>query len=41
MSQARGRTYEELDVMFHQKVPARKFASYSVDAYDNELTGKE
>lgn len=29
------------DVMFHQKVPARKFATYQVDAYDNELTGKE
>ena len=39
--QCRNRTYEELDVMFHQRVPARKFATYDVDAYDNELTGKE
>lgn len=41
LPEARGRTYEELDVMFHRKVPARKFATYKVDAYDNELTGKK
>lgn len=41
LPEARGRTYEELDILFHKKVPARKFASYNVDAYDNELTGKE
>ena len=41
LPEAKDRTYEELDVMFHQKVPARKFANYQVDAYDNELTGKE
>ncbi|KAK5129742.1 hypothetical protein LTR08_002918 [Meristemomyces frigidus] len=34
-----GRTYEELDVMFHQNVPTRKFASWQVDAYDHELQG--
>lgn len=38
LPECRGRTYEELDVMFHQKVPARKFATWEVDAYDNELT---
>ncbi|KAK3711131.1 hypothetical protein LTR37_009918 [Vermiconidia calcicola] len=41
LPELRGRTYEEADVLFHQKVPARKFASHNVDAYDNELTGKE
>jgi SP family general alpha glucoside:H+ symporter-like MFS transporter len=29
-----GRTYEELDILFQKKVPARKFASYVVDAYE-------
>ena len=40
LPEARGRTYEKLDVIFHQKVSARKFAKYNVDAYNNELTGK-
>jgi SP family general alpha glucoside:H+ symporter-like MFS transporter len=29
-----GRTYEELDILFQRKIPARKFASYEVDAYE-------
>jgi SP family general alpha glucoside:H+ symporter-like MFS transporter len=29
-----GRTYDELDVMFHQKVRAREFATYQVKVYD-------
>lgn len=33
LPEAKGRTYEELDLLFQQKVPARKFASTSVDAY--------
>ncbi|TKA67485.1 hypothetical protein B0A55_08596 [Friedmanniomyces simplex] len=41
LPECRGRTYEELDIMFHQKVPARKFASYEVDAYDIELVKGE
>lgn len=41
LPECRGRTYEELDIMFHQKVPARKFASYHVDAYDHELVKGE
>ncbi|KAI1632237.1 general substrate transporter [Biscogniauxia mediterranea] len=38
-----GRTYEELDEMFAQKVPARKFKSYKTSAQlDNErLTGDD
>lgn len=28
-----GRTYEELDILFANKIPARKFASTHVDAY--------
>jgi SP family general alpha glucoside:H+ symporter-like MFS transporter len=29
-----GRTYEELDILFANKVAARKFAQYEVDAYE-------
>ncbi|KAK3678550.1 hypothetical protein LTR78_001848 [Recurvomyces mirabilis] len=36
LPECRGRTYEELDLMFHNKVSARKFASYEVDPYENE-----
>lgn len=38
LPECRGRTYEELDVMFHEKVPARKFASWKGNAYDNDLS---
>lgn len=31
------RTYEELDVTFHRKVPTGKFASWQIDAYEHEL----
>lgn len=41
LPECRGRTYEELDVMFHQKIPARMFASWQGDAYEGELGGKE
>ncbi|KAF2161413.1 hypothetical protein M409DRAFT_69770 [Zasmidium cellare ATCC 36951] len=41
LPECRGRTYEELNVMFHEKVPARKFASWEGDAYDNELTRRK
>ncbi|KAL2433720.1 Maltose permease MAL31 [Exophiala dermatitidis] len=34
LPETRGRTYEELDLMFAAKVPTRKFAKYHVDAYD-------
>lgn len=29
-----GRTYEELDILFQRKVPARRFAGYHIDAYE-------
>lgn len=38
LPECRGRTYEELNVMFHEIVPARQFASWKGDAYDNDLT---
>lgn len=33
-----GRTYEELDVLFHRGVSARKFGSYELDVYASELS---
>ncbi|KAF5016118.1 hypothetical protein F66182_12305, partial [Fusarium sp. NRRL 66182] len=33
LPEAKGRTYEELDIIFARKVSARKFASQEVDAY--------
>lgn len=33
LPEPKGRTYEELDILFANKVPARKFASTHVDAY--------
>jgi len=37
LPEARGRTAEELDVLFHRNVSARKFASCEVDVYEGEL----
>ncbi|KAH7040375.1 sugar transporter-like protein [Microdochium trichocladiopsis] len=33
LPEIKGRTYEELDILFENRVPARKFASTHVDAY--------
>lgn len=41
LPECRGRTYEELDVMFHQKISARKFASWEGDAYEHEVVSKD
>ncbi|KAF5975609.1 alpha-glucoside transport [Fusarium coicis] len=35
LPETKGRSYEELDLMFEAKLPTRKFKSYDVDAYDN------
>ncbi|KAJ9636949.1 hypothetical protein H2204_005096 [Knufia peltigerae] len=34
LPETKGRTYEELDLMFAARVPTRKFKKYHVDAYD-------
>lgn len=34
MPETKGRSYEELDLMFEAKLPTRKFKKYSVNAYD-------
>lgn len=33
--ETKGRTYEELDIMFERGVPARKFASYKFEEDDD------
>lgn len=37
LTETRGRTFEELDIMFAAGVPTTKFASYKVDAYAEDL----
>ena len=36
LPEAKGRTYEELDILFAKGVSARKFAGYKIDAYAAE-----
>ena len=33
--ETKGRSYEELDLMFEAKLPTRKFKHYYVDAYNH------
>jgi len=40
LPEAKGRTYEELDILFAKGVSARKFKGYEVDAY-SEATAQE
>lgn len=37
LPEMKGRTYEELDLLFAQGVPARRFASAEVDAYNDHV----
>jgi SP family general alpha glucoside:H+ symporter-like MFS transporter len=41
LPEGRGRTYEELDILFERKVPARKFSSEHVDAYETQNSSTE
>ena len=38
LPEAKGRTYEELDLLFQKKISARKFSSTHVDPYAMEIT---
>lgn len=38
LPEMKGRTYEELDILFRRKIPARKFASTYVNAYGEDET---
>ncbi|OIW33163.1 putative maltose permease [Coniochaeta ligniaria NRRL 30616] len=39
LPEPKGRTFAELDLLFEQKVPARKFATAVVDAFPTHVTG--
>jgi SP family general alpha glucoside:H+ symporter-like MFS transporter len=41
LTETKGRTFEELDIMFAAKVPTRKFKHYHVDAYAEDLAIKD
>ncbi|KAF9883496.1 hypothetical protein FE257_003410 [Aspergillus nanangensis] len=41
LPECQGRTYDELDVMFHEKVSARKFAKYEVNVYEANVQQKD
>jgi SP family general alpha glucoside:H+ symporter-like MFS transporter len=36
MPETKGRTYEELDILFERRVPARAFAKYVIEDHDDE-----
>ncbi|KAL7927389.1 general substrate transporter [Trichoderma austrokoningii] len=36
LPESKDRTYEELDILFARRVPARKFASYQIDAFQSD-----
>jgi SP family general alpha glucoside:H+ symporter-like MFS transporter len=43
LPECKGRTYEELDILFEKRIPARQFRNYVVDAYsgDQVLVAKD
>lgn len=41
LPEVKGRTYEELDLLFTNKVPARQFATTHVDAYTTSLGAED
>ncbi|KAH7139942.1 general substrate transporter [Dactylonectria estremocensis] len=40
LPESRNRTFEELDLLFAKKVPARQFSSYKIEAFDQEVDAK-
>jgi len=40
LPETKGRTFEDIDMLFAKNVPARKFRNYQVDAYDEEETAR-
>lgn len=38
LPESKGRSFEDLDLLFAKEVPARKFATYEVDAFDEGET---
>lgn len=41
LTETKGRTFEELDIMFEARLPTRKFKSYVVDAYAEHAAIKD
>ena len=37
LPETKGRTFEELDMLFAQRVPARGFATHDIDTFDEEV----
>ncbi|PNP44994.1 hypothetical protein TGAM01_v206311 [Trichoderma gamsii] len=37
LPESKGRTYEELDILFARRVSARKFANYRIDAFNEDV----
>lgn len=37
MVETKGRTFEELDIMFELRLPTRKFKTHKVDAYEHDV----
>ena len=40
LPETQGRSFEDLDMLFAKEVPARKFKTYEVDAYDEQETAR-
>ena len=41
LPEVKGRTYEELDILFQRKIPARQFAKTEVDAYASRSSDED
>ena len=37
LPETKGRSFEELNMLFNNGIPARKFKTYEVDAYNEQL----
>jgi MFS transporter, SP family, general alpha glucoside:H+ symporter len=37
LPETKGRSFEEIDMLFNNGVPARKFKTYEVDAYNEQM----
>jgi SP family general alpha glucoside:H+ symporter-like MFS transporter len=40
LPETKGRTFEELDILFAQRVPAKEFAKYEIDAFDDGVRNR-
>ena len=40
LPETKGRTFEDLDILFAKEVPARKFRTYEVDVFDEQETAR-